>query len=150
MSSDEIIESVTKMTIPEIFAAEGEDGFREVETSVLAEVAAYKKCVVATGGGIIKRRENWMHLRNGVVMCLSGPADLLARRIVVGYFALQKNKNKNTRVSPLYSTCRAYPSCPSLSLSLSNLSLWWFVSLLIIFLIILLLFIVMHAMWRCL
>lgn len=72
------------MTIPEIFAEEGEDGFREVETSVLAEVAAYKKCVVATGGGIIKRRENWMHLRNGVVLCLSGPASLLARRVVVG------------------------------------------------------------------
>lgn len=82
--SDDIIESVTKMTIPEIFAEEGEDGFREVETSVLAEVAAYKKCVVATGGGIVKLRENWMHLRNGVVLCLSGPASLLARRVVVG------------------------------------------------------------------
>ena len=61
-----------------------EDGFREVETSVLAEVSSYKKCVVATGGGIIKRRENWMHLRNGVVLCLSGPASLLAKRVVVG------------------------------------------------------------------
>jgi shikimate kinase len=80
--SDDIIESVAKMTIPEIFAEDGEAGFREIETSVLAEVAAYKKCVVATGGGIIKRKENWMHLRNGVVLCLSGPASLLARRVV--------------------------------------------------------------------
>jgi len=69
------------MTIPEIFAEEGEDGFREIETQILAEIASYKKCVVATGGGIVKRKANWMHLRNGVVLCLSGSAKLLARRV---------------------------------------------------------------------
>ncbi|EEH52164.1 uncharacterized protein MICPUCDRAFT_7901, partial [Micromonas pusilla CCMP1545] len=79
--TDEIIESVTKMTIPEIFAEEGEDGFREIETQILAEIASYKKCVVATGGGIVKRKANWMHLRNGIVLCLSGSAKLLARRV---------------------------------------------------------------------
>ena len=69
------------MSIPDIFAAEGEDGFREVETAVLGEVSAYKKCVVATGGGAVKRQENWMHLRNGLVVCLSGDPALLAKRI---------------------------------------------------------------------
>ena len=44
-------------------------------------MAAYKKCVVATGGGIIKKKANWMHLRNGVVVCLSGSAELLAARV---------------------------------------------------------------------
>lgn len=72
---------MTKTTIPEIFASEGEDGFRQIETDVLAEVASYKKCVVATGGGVVKRRENWMHLRNGVVLCLNGDPELLASRI---------------------------------------------------------------------
>ena len=70
------------MSVPEIFAAEGEEGFREVETQILAELAAYKKCVVATGGGIIKKKANWMHLRNGVVVCLSGTPALLASRVV--------------------------------------------------------------------
>lgn len=70
------------MSIPDIFAAEGEEGFREVETQILAEVAAYKKCVVATGGGIVKKKANWMHLRNGVVVCLSGTPQLLASRVV--------------------------------------------------------------------
>ena len=70
------------MSIPELFAAEGEEGFREVETQILAEVAAYKKCVVATGGGIVKKKANWMHLRNGVVVCLSGTPQLLASRVV--------------------------------------------------------------------
>ena len=79
--SDQIIEQATKTTIPEIFASEGEDGFRQIETDVLAEVASYKKCVVATGGGVVKRRENWMHLRNGVPLCLNGDPELLASRI---------------------------------------------------------------------
>lgn len=80
--SDTVIESVTKMSIPEIFAEEGEDGFRAIETSVLAEIASYTKCVVACGGGIVKQKMNWSHLRNGVVVCLSGPPDLLARRVI--------------------------------------------------------------------
>lgn len=79
--SDEVIEQVTKTTIPEIFAESGEDGFREIETQVLAEIAAYKKCVVATGGGVVKKKANWMHLRNGVVLCLTGTPTLLAARI---------------------------------------------------------------------
>ena len=79
--SDEIIEQVTKTSIPTIFAESGEDGFREIETQVLAEIAAYKKCVVATGGGVVKKKANWMHLRNGVVLCLTGTPTLLAARI---------------------------------------------------------------------
>jgi shikimate kinase len=35
--SDTIIESVAKMSIPEIFESDGEEGFRAIETSVLAE-----------------------------------------------------------------------------------------------------------------
>ena len=69
------------MSVSEIFAAEGEEGFRDVETQILAELAAYKKCVVATGGGIVKKKSNWMHLRNGVVVCLSGTPELLASRV---------------------------------------------------------------------
>ena len=69
------------MSVSEIFAAEGEEGFRDVETQILAELAAYKKCVVATGGGIVKKKGNWMHLRNGVVVCLSGTPELLASRV---------------------------------------------------------------------
>ena len=79
--TDEVIEQVTKTSIPTIFAESGEDGFREIETQVLAEIAAYKKCVVATGGGVVKKKANWMHLRNGVVLCLTGTPTLLAARI---------------------------------------------------------------------
>ena len=52
--SDEVIEQVTKTTIPEIFAESGEDGFREIETQVLAEIAAQK---VRVGDGRWRRQE---------------------------------------------------------------------------------------------
>ena len=43
------------MSIPEIFEAEGEEGFRDVEGQVLDSVHAYVRCVISTGGGIVCR-----------------------------------------------------------------------------------------------
>lgn len=54
--TDAVIEQAAGgATIPEIFADAGEDGFREIETKVLRELAAYKNCVIATGGGAVLR-----------------------------------------------------------------------------------------------
>ena len=55
LDTDGIIENVTGMTIPAIFEAEGEEGFRSVEGQVLDSVHAYVRCVVSTGGGIVCR-----------------------------------------------------------------------------------------------
>ena len=44
------------MGIPEIFAQQGEEAFRELETAVLESLAGVERCVVATGGGIIVKR----------------------------------------------------------------------------------------------
>ena len=54
--SDEVIEQVTKTTIPEIFAESGEDGFREIETQVLAEIAAYKSAPSPRAAASSRRR----------------------------------------------------------------------------------------------
>jgi shikimate kinase len=48
--------------IAELFQTVGEPEFRSIETQVLAEVSAYTRLVVATGGGIAIERENWNHL----------------------------------------------------------------------------------------
>ncbi len=55
---DKVIEDAAEKTIPEIFAAEGEAGFRKLETATLREVAKRRKIVVATGGGAPCREEN--------------------------------------------------------------------------------------------
>ena len=55
---DEVIEVAAGKTVAEIFAAEGEAGFRKRETEALREVVQRRKTVVATGGGAPCREEN--------------------------------------------------------------------------------------------
>jgi shikimate kinase len=81
LDTDEIIEKATKMTIPEIFAAEGEEGFRSVEAQILDSVHPYVRCVISTGGGIVMRMENWSKLQTGLVVWLDVPPELIYERI---------------------------------------------------------------------
>lgn len=56
--SDHIIEERTGADIPWIFDVEGEEGFRERESSVLEELVQKEEVVIATGGGIVMREGN--------------------------------------------------------------------------------------------
>lgn len=59
VDTDDLIEAASGLSIREIFAAEGESGFRDREAAVIAEVAARKvPMVVALGGGAILRPAN--------------------------------------------------------------------------------------------
>jgi shikimate kinase len=58
LDTDMLIESVAQRPISDIFATDGEAAFRELETAVLEQVVAYTRSVVATGGGMVLRREN--------------------------------------------------------------------------------------------
>ena len=80
---DELVESRAGMTIPEIFAKEGESVFRELESEVLHEVAQWPNMVVATGGGIVQDPENRAVMqRTGAVVCLEAqPSTILARMV---------------------------------------------------------------------
>jgi len=81
LDTDSIIEQVSSMTIPEIFAAEGQDAFRDVEAQVLDSVHAYVRCVISTGGGIICRMENWSKLQTGIVVWLDVEPEVIMSRI---------------------------------------------------------------------
>ena len=64
----EIIRAAGK-SIPEIFAEEGEDGFRRWETQVLAELGKQSGLVIATGGGCVTRLRNYPLLhQNGIII----------------------------------------------------------------------------------
>ena len=63
-------------TIPEIFAASGDAGFRLCETAALRSACEGAPCVVATGGGIITREENIALMREtGLVIWLNRPLE---------------------------------------------------------------------------
>lgn len=57
--TDKIIEKRTAMKISDIFAKQGEEAFRDMETNLLKELAENKrKCIFSTGGGTAVREEN--------------------------------------------------------------------------------------------
>ena len=59
VDTDHRIERRAGRTIREIFATDGEDAFRAIETAVLREeLSAAEPAVIATGGGIVTREEN--------------------------------------------------------------------------------------------
>lgn len=81
VDTDEVITASAKRSINQIFAEEGETEFRRLESDVLSQVSAYTKLTVATGGGIVLRRENWSYLHHGLVVWLDGSAELLYNRL---------------------------------------------------------------------
>lgn len=63
--SDKEIEQRTGADIPWIFDVEGEQGFREREQVVIADLCSVDGIVMATGGGAVMRAENRAALRRG-------------------------------------------------------------------------------------
>ncbi|NEP01110.1 MAG: shikimate kinase [Symploca sp. SIO2E9] len=81
VDTDALIEQVSGQTISNIFAQNGEENFRQLETKVLSEVSAYQQLVIATGGGIVLRKFNWSYLRYGLVVWLDAPVEVLIERL---------------------------------------------------------------------
>ncbi|MCE5361998.1 shikimate kinase AroK [Pseudomonas anguilliseptica] len=63
--SDKEIEQRTGADIPWIFDVEGEQGFREREQAVIADLCDAGDMVLATGGGAVMRAENRDALKRG-------------------------------------------------------------------------------------
>ena len=78
VDADTAIEEKAGMSIPDIFARDGESGFRRIETQVLSELGKQSGLVIATGGGCVTREENYpLFHQNGTVFCLSRALDAL-------------------------------------------------------------------------
>ncbi|MBF2008850.1 shikimate kinase [Chlorogloeopsis fritschii PCC 9212] len=82
IDTDEVIVKAVGQPISQMFAEQGEAEFRLLESKVLAQICAIQKLVVATGGGIILRRENWSYLHHGLVVWLDAAVDILYSRLV--------------------------------------------------------------------
>ena len=70
VDADAVIEQVAGCTIPEIFERDGEAGFRSIESQVLNAISQRHSLVVATGGGVVTKPENWGQLHSGIVVWL--------------------------------------------------------------------------------
>ena len=76
---DEEIVKTAGRSIPDIFAAEGEDGFRTKETAETQRFGKEGRQLISCGGGIVKKPENLRALhQNGVILFIDRPVDALA------------------------------------------------------------------------
>lgn len=71
VEADALIAEAAGCSIPEIFAREGEEGFRRRESEVLREQGKRSGIVLSTGGGCVTREENYGPLhQNGTIVWL--------------------------------------------------------------------------------
>ncbi|MFC5467243.1 shikimate kinase [Cohnella suwonensis] len=80
--TDEEIELAAGKSIKRIFAEDGEQAFRDLESRVLTEVLSRPNQVVATGGGAALREENRRTmLKGGWVVALTADRRTLVSRV---------------------------------------------------------------------
>jgi shikimate kinase len=79
--ADEYLESAAGRSIAEVFASEGEAGFRDRESAVLSQLCGRDRLVIATGGGAVLRPANRTLLRSAgfVAWLTASPAVLWDR-----------------------------------------------------------------------
>lgn len=84
---DQYIEGRFHKSASQIFAERGEEGFRKVESAILAEVAEFSDVIIACGGGTPCFADN-MELMNshGTTVWLDTPIDNLHARLCRGRY----------------------------------------------------------------
>jgi shikimate kinase len=93
---DDLIVLKNQMSIPELFANFGENGFREKEKEVLQQSAFADDVVIATGGGAPCFFDNmdWMN-ENGLTVFIDTPIKVLADRLINARVERPLVKGKN-------------------------------------------------------
>lgn len=68
-------------TPAQVISQKGEDTFRQMETQLAKKILPQSGLVIATGGGIVTRKENWFYLRaNSRVIYLERPLSFLLKQ----------------------------------------------------------------------
>ncbi len=76
LDTDQRVTEMMGMSVNEIYAAFGEDFFRNAESGVLIELAGEPPCIVSTGGGLPTVKENVQLMQNhGVIIHIDRPLD---------------------------------------------------------------------------
>lgn len=82
IDTDVLTEKKAGRTIAEIFASEGEQAFRDLETGILKSLGETFHTVISTGGGVILRKENRELLSGlGLVIWLHAAEEAIFERV---------------------------------------------------------------------
>jgi len=81
VDTDDIIQRKEGRSIPEIFAQEGEEYFRRIESEVIREISELDDLVISAGGGAVLREDNIKALRKrGILICLKANPEVIWER----------------------------------------------------------------------
>ena len=82
VDTDDVLERIAGKSIEAVFAEDGEDAFRLLESQALAEVCGAARQVVSTGGGMVKAPVNRALMRaSGFVVCLEATPETIVQRL---------------------------------------------------------------------
>ena len=82
VDADVEIERAAGKTIAQIFQQSGESGFRDLESTVTAELLLRPQTIIATGGGVVIRPENRNLLKQSAfVVWLKASVDTIYKRM---------------------------------------------------------------------
>lgn len=82
VDTDEVIAQQVGLSIPEIFARDGEPGFRRIERDLARHLSAQTGLVISSGGGMLVDEDNRrLMLGSGFVVCLTATAEAIYRRV---------------------------------------------------------------------
>ncbi len=69
VDTDTMVVEAAERSIPDIFASDGEEAFRYLETEAVKIAGMQSGTVIATGGGVVTRKDNYPHLtQNGKII----------------------------------------------------------------------------------
>lgn len=78
VDADEELVKLAGKSIPKIFAQDGEEAFRALETKVLTHLGKQSGLIISTGGGCVTRQRNYPSLhQNGTIFFLKRSLELL-------------------------------------------------------------------------
>jgi len=81
IDTDQLIIQEIGKKIPRIFAEEGEDKFREYETSICEKVSKLNKVIISCGGGVILNEKNVENLKkNCYIVLLRATKEIIYKR----------------------------------------------------------------------
>jgi shikimate kinase len=79
---DSLIEARQGKTIPEIFAQDGEAGFRRLERDLVQELSKRSGLIISTGGGVVTNPDNLSDFaESGLLVCLTASPETIFQRL---------------------------------------------------------------------
>ena len=82
VDTDQLVVKRAGMPIAGIFAEHGEEHFRDLETAALESLGESRRCVIATGGGVVVKERNRAILKAlGFVVWLTASEEVIFNRV---------------------------------------------------------------------